>query len=510
MVSEKQEMNFASMQDSLLETAWKMMLDYKEATGTKVYVLDHRFMPIPQIMDDIADETNLCLFCLKYRSCRGRDQGGEAPENAPPPGDAPCAGTAGAEMAGEEPADTETANDESAPADSSPRIFNSPCNAFHINAMMEAHRFRGSYIYMCDLGFMFWTSPVFSNGRFAGALLASGCLGIDRRETINAMYTMGRGAVSKDEITIRLREFPQYQPERVKALAELLLMCAQSLSVGNESYHETLGRRADQQIRISRQMTKLKALYPDGPPSTEYPLDKERLLLEAIRGDGIAQVRDSLDEYLGVLIFSYAGQFKQIRYRLIELLALLSRTAFSPGHTGDTVMETAANNLRLIQEAQSIEELTDVLYTAVETMAAQLFSFRGFRHAGALRKAERFIWNNYTRKISLREIASQAGLSAPYFSTVFKEEMGENLSCYLNRLRVERAGRLLLETSMTLTEIAASCGFEDQSWFSKIFKNYTGMSPGKFRNRKGGVSSEISEQSFSEDYRSTVGGRAQR
>jgi AraC-like DNA-binding protein len=124
-------------------------------------------------------------------------------------------------------------------------------------------------------------------------------------------------------------------------------------------------------------------------------------------------------------------------------------------------------------------------------MAGQIFSFQGIRHASALRKAERYIWENYTRKISLREIAAASGLSAPYFSSIFKEEMGENLSNYLNRLRVERAATMLTESELSLNDIAASCGFEDQSWFSKIFKSYTGISPGKYRERGAGILSPV-------------------
>jgi YesN/AraC family two-component response regulator len=153
----------------------------------------------------------------------------------------------------------------------------------------------------------------------------------------------------------------------------------------------------------------------------------------------------------------------------------------------DTALETNNRYLRRIQEAKSIEELTDVLHIIVERMSGQIFSFQGVRHASALRRAERFIWENYTRKISLQEIASASGLSAPYFSTIFKEEMGENLSIYLNRLRVEKASHMLMETDLSLSEIASSCGFEDQSWFSKIFKSFTGISPGKFRGQGGGV-----------------------
>ena len=82
--------------------------------------------------------------------------------------------------------------------------------------------------------------------------------------------------------------------------------------------------------------------------------------------------------------------------------------------------------------------------------------------------------------------------------------MGENLSKYLNRLRVEKASRLLLETDMSLSEIAACCCFEDQSWFSKKFKAYTGISPGKYRNQGGGIIGNIGDNNLSEGFRKAV------
>jgi YesN/AraC family two-component response regulator len=233
-----------------------------------------------------------------------------------------------------------------------------------------------------------------------------------------------------------------------------------------------------------------------GVSVSNYPMDKERMLLAALRRGDIETGRKILNELLAVLFFSSSDPFKFIQFRAIELVVLLSREAMGPGtmnqkSTDDTMLETNNRYLRRIQEAKSIEELTDVLHIIVERMSAQIFSFHGVRHASALRKAERFIWENYTRKISLQEIASAAGLSAPYFSTIFKEEMGENLSSYLNRLRVEKAGHMLTETDLTLSEIASACGFEDQSWFSKIFKSFIGISPGKYRGQGGAGNESI-------------------
>jgi AraC-like DNA-binding protein len=172
-----------------------------------------------------------------------------------------------------------------------------------------------------------------------------------------------------------------------------------------------------------------------------------------------------------------------MQYRAIELVVLISRAAVTSGNTEDMLLDLSNRHLLRIQEAQTTEELIDVLYLVVDSMTGEISPFKGARHALSLRRAERFIRENYTRKVSLQEIAAAAGLSAPYFSTIFKEEMGENLSGYLNRLRVDKAAGMLTETNLALSEIASFCGFEDQSWFSKIFKNYTGMSPGKYRDQ---------------------------
>jgi AraC-like DNA-binding protein/ligand-binding sensor protein len=456
----------AAKTDPLLVKAWKALSAYALATGTIICVLDENYLPIPEMFGEVVSEKNTCLYCSKYQNYTT----------------------------------TVTKVQD---------LSSTPCTLMHINAIKKAFHFKGSCIYMCDLGFMFWTSPLLRNGHFVGALVGSGFLGIDGRKTSEAMYAMSNGKVSEEELKRRLSAFPMGKSEQIKGLAELLLIYAESLSEGKECYHETLKRRAQQQTGISEQISKLKQQYPDRTEAPGYPLDKERMLLAALRRGDNQTGKNILNELLGCLFFSNPDEFRYIQCRAMELAVLLSRAAISPGNSEPFLLETNNHYLQQIQDVHSIEELTDVLHNIVKNIAGQIFSFQGIRHAAALRKAERFIGENFSRKISLPEIAAISGLSAPYFSTIFKEEMGENLSSYLNRLRVEKAGRMLLETHLSLSEIAGSCGFEDQSWFSKIFKSYTGVSPGKYRGQGGSTIPEISEINFSENYRDTIIGHPQ-
>jgi AraC-like DNA-binding protein/ligand-binding sensor protein len=440
----------------ILVKAYKMMSAYSQATGSMICIHDHNHQPIPEMTGDISMEKNICLYCAKYQNgnCQGK------------------------------------------PVD----LTETPCNEIHINAIKEANRYGGSYVYTCDLGFVFWTSPIYSEGRFIGSLLGAGYLYPDDSNISERLFKMCNSDIPMSEIERCISLFPRGSPEKIKALAEMLLLCAESLSTGSEDYHEILRRRADQQSELSARIEDLQAKYPSGSAMPSYPIDKERMLITSLRQGDNETAAKILHDSLAILLFSNPNHFKYIQFRSMELVVLLSRADINPGHSGNAALETNNHYLRQIQESKTVEELTDTLHNIVERIAGQISSFQGIRHAAALRKAERFIMDNFTRKISLQEIADNSGLSAPYFSTIFKEEMGENLSKYLNRLRVDKASRMLVETNLSLSEISGACGFEDQSWFSKIFKIYTGMSPGKYRSQGGGTVKEISEDNISEDY----------
>ncbi|MDR3167822.1 MAG: helix-turn-helix domain-containing protein [Treponema sp.] len=361
-----------------------------------------------------------------------------------------------------------------------------PCWQIHLDGIAEAQRIGGAYIYICELGFTYWTSIFYSGGRCVGALIAGKFLAIGREQAAEKLHLLSGGNISIEDALGYLVDIPEKSREDISALALLLQICAERISDSTEDYHEVIDRITEQDSRLSTQIRFIKGRNAREISDADYPLDKERMLLAALRRGDHESGRKILNELLEIIFITNPGNFEFIRLRAIELVVLLSRAAITPDNSEDSrILENNNRYLRRIQECQNIEELTENLHLIIERMAGPIFSFQGIRHASALRKAERFIWDNYTRKISLQEIADASGLSAPYFSTIFKDEMGENLSAYLNRLRVEKAAAMLTETDLSLNEIAGICGFEDQSWFSKIFKSYTGLSPGKYRENGG-------------------------
>jgi len=362
-----------------------------------------------------------------------------------------------------------------------------PCSEMHKGAIKEALKQGGAYIYTCPMGFYFWTSPFFSMERFAGAIVSGGAPALEKRKIADRMHELYLGKVSREEIAEYLDGIPQRNFSEIEALAQMQLLCASHVS-----------RRAGLAEGRSDSVVGGAARAPAAEESLDAAraAEKERLLLANLRRGDSAEAQTIARELLQDMRKSLGEEdcIEPLKLRAMEMVILLSR-AGANAEKSDALVETSSQHLKRIKDSKCSQELIRNVDAAVQRMAGKIFSFQGVRHASALRKAERFIWDNYTRKVSLKEIARVSGLSPPYFSTIFKAEMGENLSDYINRLRVGRASAMLRDTDMMISQISQACGFEDQSWFSKIFKNHTGASPCKYRRT---VGSPPLDQSFKE------------
>lgn len=94
-----------------------------------------------------------------------------------------------------------------------------------------------------------------------------------------------------------------------------------------------------------------------------------------------------------------------------------------------------------------------------------------------------FIQQNYDKKISLKDVAENLNLSKHYLCSIFKKETGDNVSHYINKLRIEKAKMLLHKPDIKCKEIYDEVGYSNQQYFSKVFKKFTGMTVLEYRDR---------------------------
>ena len=98
-------------------------------------------------------------------------------------------------------------------------------------------------------------------------------------------------------------------------------------------------------------------------------------------------------------------------------------------------------------------------------------------------QAEQFMGEHFAGISSLRDVAEHVGVSHDHLRHLFSKARGRSMVRHLNEVKVARAKILLTNSPLPLKQIAATCGFKDEYYFSAVFRRMTNLSPGLYRNK---------------------------
>ena len=101
--------------------------------------------------------------------------------------------------------------------------------------------------------------------------------------------------------------------------------------------------------------------------------------------------------------------------------------------------------------------------------------------SGIISEIKNIVELDYRRDIGLDYVADKVNLSPTYVSYLFKKETGQTLVKYITDKKMDRAKKMLGDRNLKIMQVAKSCGYENQSYFNKLFKNYFGVTPKQYR-----------------------------
>lgn len=104
------------------------------------------------------------------------------------------------------------------------------------------------------------------------------------------------------------------------------------------------------------------------------------------------------------------------------------------------------------------------------------------KEKNSIQNIEEYLRSNYQSEINLQEIAERFFLSKEYISRKFKQEYGETLTDYLMKIRVQKAKELLVIEHVKIYEVAYDVGYQNEKYFSKVFKKVAGVTPNEYKN----------------------------
>ena len=355
------------------------------------------------------------------------------------------------------------------------------CTKLHSNASKLAMSLGETYIFSCHSNLNHIVFPLTNNNVLLGSILAGPFL-MDEPDSlllsdIGEKYSIPTAPLL--EMYEEAGSLPVFEPAKVTYISRLLYYMCSGLVTDSRAQFNSNHNKLYQQSKINESIQMYKASPQVN--SRVYPYEKEKALITKLKTGDTEQAKALLNDLLGYVFFAEGNNLEVVKSRALELSSLLSRAAIEGGATSDSVLKV---NNQFLMSLQNITDLDDLCYKLQETIDVFtdcMFNYIPSKGNEIIKKAIRYISQNFSRSLTLDEVAEHVHLNSAYFSTLFKQSTGSSFKEYLNMVRIEESKRLLSNTDYSIIDISLATGFEDQSYFSKVFKKYTGLTPKQYR-----------------------------
>lgn len=202
----------------------------------------------------------------------------------------------------------------------------------------------------------------------------------------------------------------------------------------------------------------------------------KNILCSALEDGDISSVRYCTDKIIQ-LINSSSNDRVFIKSYYNKLMQSLYNFRSDMNTAGGSESNYCENLRRMIDESDSAEELSEMFVMSVNSLISPGEALNYENTSKHVRRAIKYINENYKNEISLEDVANQVYLSTVHMSRLFKKETGKNLMDYVNMVRIEKAKALLDTHQYKIYEVAEMVGFKDNHYFSTMFKKYAHMTP---------------------------------
>ena len=347
---------------------------------------------------------------------------------------------------------------------------NYQCNASHTHlyGAYEAERWAGQYIYYCPRGLVFIATMVHDPDNQGDLCMITGP--IVMANSLDDPY--------EDNILSleNVEGIPRMTTQQTRALSELLRAAVGYLSQEDRAPNVDSGRQA-------QLLNTMYDLYSSAE-AAEYPIDSERQLQQSIRAGDKEGSQRLLNVLLSGLYLACGNDLAKIKQHVHSLLVLMSRAAIDGGADVNDIFRLSQSYEPEIEKLRNLEELNRWLSMVLHRFINFVFDFNDIKHHNVIYQTTAYIKENLAEKLTLEDAAEHVSLSKSYFCRILKDELGYTFTEYVNHLRVERAKLYLRDSTMSIADIAYAVGFDDQSYFTRIFKKLTNVSPGQYRKSK--------------------------
>ena len=208
----------------------------------------------------------------------------------------------------------------------------------------------------------------------------------------------------------------------------------------------------------------------------EEQLQIKESVMRSLADKNMAAVKEQLMVYLKRLEAEKASSAFYVKYLMLDIVKAIFQSC---GTYNERIIYQSANDIMQSSDLKSMGEVIEkILDEMLEKNSDDLPDV-----SQSVSEIKRIIQKEYMNDCGLEEIAEKVSLTPAYVSFIFKKETGNNLIKYLTDLRMQKAKELLEKSNKKIVDICKMCGYQNQSYFNKLFKNYYGITPKQYREQ---------------------------
>ncbi len=210
-------------------------------------------------------------------------------------------------------------------------------------------------------------------------------------------------------------------------------------------------------------------------------LEKElRMLKRSLDVEGHEAIKKCMDSLLKAINDIEAFSKGQLQYYIANILYIIKEFAILKS------LYIVQDRVKEFEQAGAIEQIYNKKESMnlLDSLKSVLVEDLKERENSTLyvTKIKEYLRKNYSTISNLEELAEKIGLSYTYMSTLFKKEVGENIKDYLIGCRIDAAKSMLEDGNFQISQISKKVGYENEHYFSRMFKYRTGITPTAYRH----------------------------
>lgn len=211
----------------------------------------------------------------------------------------------------------------------------------------------------------------------------------------------------------------------------------------------------------------------------------EKKLLYLIKEGRVEDLNElsNIKEEETASILSKSSYLRSNKNHIITLITLVSRAAIDGGLHEEVAFSLHDRFIQQVEELNRLDEIRSLAGDVLYTFAEKVKQVKDERYSKTITTCKDYIYKHIYDDINHNDIANKVELSPKYLSYLFKKEVGMTVSEYIQQSKIEEVKKLLTYRKTPISEICSLLNFNDQSYFTKVFKKVVGITPKQYRER---------------------------